>query len=328
MTSRDLGIFVISLDFEMMWGCHEWSTTSEYGKTNVKQVRKVISGLLNLFEKYEIHATFATVGLLMCKDKKEALNSFPEKLPSYINANESPFKEGFIAGLKEEEFPLFFAPDIIKQLQGQRGIEIGTHTFSHYYCWSEGQTLEQFESDIIQATKKAKTANIKINSIVFPKNNVASTYLKIAEAYGIKCYRGNPNCFYDQSEKLLVDLKYRIARFLDAYLPLVNNTYFIQNTISNEGISNVPSSRFFRPYSKRLRLLEPLRIGRIKQELRHAAQNGKMYHLWWHPHNFGDNIEQNLDNLEKVLIEYQACKKLYGMRSMNMTEAAKYEFRS
>lgn len=47
-----------------------------------------------------------------------------------------------------------------------------------------------------------------------------------------------------------------------------------------------------RPYSAALKSLEPLKLKRITSELDCAAQEGLIYHLWWHPHNFGVNLEK------------------------------------
>ena len=35
-----------------------------------------------------------------------------------------------------------------------------------------------------------------------------------------------------------------------------------------------------------------------------AAKTGSNYHLWWHPHNFGKDLEANLKFLEKILQHY------------------------
>ena len=69
-----------------------------------------------------------------------------------------------------------------------------------------------------------------------------------------------------------------------------------------------------------LRFLEPLRLRRIKKEMLHAAKHHELYHLWWHPHNFGANIEQNFMFLEEVLKSYKRCHDDYGMQAMTMSD--------
>lgn len=74
------------------------------------------------------------------------------------------------------------------------------------------------------------------------------------------------------------------------------------------------------PYSPKLSFLEGLRLRRIKKEMVHAAKKGEMYHLWWHPHNFGANIEENLHMLEEICKCYKELYLKYGFSSYNMNE--------
>ena len=77
------------------------------------------------------------------------------------------------------------------------------------------------------------------------------------------------------------------------------------------GMLNVCASRMLRPYSPKLSFLEGLRLKRIKKEMTYAAKKGEMYHLWWHPHNFGANMEENLRFLESILQTYKSCNEKY-----------------
>jgi len=54
----------------------------------------------------------------------------------------------------------------------------------------------------------------------------------------------------------------------------------------------------------------------------YAATHGLTYHLWWHPHNFGVNIKENLAFLERILYHYEALNKKYGFRSVSMQQLA------
>ena len=57
------GAFVISLDFELMWGVRDKRTIADYG-ANILGVRQVVPALLDLFAERGIGCTWATVGLL------------------------------------------------------------------------------------------------------------------------------------------------------------------------------------------------------------------------------------------------------------------------
>lgn len=315
------GSFVISLDFEMMWGGIDFWTTNDYGKSHVEQVREVIKRLIELFNKYHVHATFATVGIMMNHDKKEATDNIPYSVPTYFNKERSPYHNQYINHIKDNDQHLFFAPDLIEFLKEQPGIEIGTHTYCHYYCWEEGQTIEQFDADINMAYKVAKDNDIQLNSIVFPRNQVSDEHLKVCAKYGILSYRGNPNKFFENTNNKLKILYNRASRLLDAYLNWggTTSTPYYNIHLDNQPI-NIPASRMLRPYMKKLSFLEPLRKRRIKKEILHAAKKHELFHLWWHPHNFGADMEKNFSFLEDILKCYQKCNQKYGMQSMTMNE--------
>lgn len=314
------GILVISLDLEMMWGCHDWCTVKDYGLTNIQNVRLVITRMIDLFKKYDVHATFASVGLLMCSNEYEALKYRPEIVPHYVNKKLSPYKSGLIEDISSQNRELFYGSDIIDKLKRTNGIEIGTHTFSHYYCWEQGQTIEDFDADLTQSVKIAESKGINLRSIIFPKNNVDTRYLPVVSKHNITCYRGNPKRFFSNPESRIADIVQRISRLLDNYLPLTNNCYSPSELNRLEDPMNIPASRFFRPYYPKLKYFESLKIKRITNEIKNAAKKGLIYHLWWHPHNFGANVDYNLSELEQVLSCFKECSKSMGMKSLNMGE--------
>lgn len=317
------GAFVISLDYEMMWGCLEWSTPHAYGKTHVAQVPIVIDRILNLLEKYEVRATIATVGMIMTKDKSNLLSNCPDYIPTYDNQNLSPYANDYIQNIAKQDSFLYFSPETIELLKSKSFIEIGTHTFCHYYCEADGQNVEQFEADLARAIEIANSKSIEIKSIVFPKNQVTDTYLKICHKYGLSCYRGNSRLFYKSSANKLGKLRNRLCRLIDTYLSIWGNSSIPYSDIeqSNEMV-NVQASRFLRPYNRKGAFLERFKIKRICNEIVYAAQNKELYHLWWHPHNFGNNIDKNIETLEKILQVYKKCHDQYGMHSYTMKEFA------
>ncbi|WP_170829097.1 MULTISPECIES: hypothetical protein [Pseudoalteromonas] len=56
----------------------------------------------------------------------------------------------------------------------------------------------------------------------------------------------------------------------------------------------------------------------------YAAKHNEIFHLWWHPHNFGVNLDKNIDMLRAVLQHYIYLNKKYGMRSLNMEGVSEY----
>ena len=51
-----------------------------------------------------------------------------------------------------------------------------------------------------------------------------------------------------------------------------------------------------------------------------AANNKKVYHLWWHPHNFGYSLEENLFFLEIILKHYKKLNEIKNYCSSSMIE--------
>ncbi len=313
------GILTISLDFELHWGVSDHHTIESYYE-NLSNETKVVRRLLRLFREKNIHATWATVGMLFCRNKAD-LFAFvkPENRPSYSEKRFSNYLVAEQAGTGETDDPYHYASSVIKEIINTPHQEVGSHTFSHYYCLEPGQTPEQFYYDIGAAKEVALRENIRVASMVFPANQFHPDYLQQCRKQGIKCYRGNyPSRIYQFQSKSLEGLWKRMARMIDTYLPLKGNRYV--DAVMEDGILNIPASCFLRPYRPKLSWLEGLRLARMKKEMKAAARKKKIYHLWWHPHNFGQNMDKNFSVLEKLLDYYLVLNKKYDMQSLTMEE--------
>ena len=82
----------------------------------------------------------------------------------------------------------------------------------------------------------------------------------------------------------------------------------------------LPASRLLRSWAPKYPMANKLALQRVIKELRTAAAKKECYHLWWHPENFGDYPEQNMENLEYILKEYKILQQKTGMQSWNMGE--------
>ena len=315
----DNGYFCVSLDTELFWGVHDTSTF-EYAE-NVKCAReKAIPAMLELFEKYDIHATWAIVGAAFAKTVDELKEYIPPKelQPTYENKIRSPyhlFDESVID--EDGERPsAFLAGSELSRISAVANQEIGTHTFSHYYCNEAGQTLEQFRADLEAAIAIAGKKGITLKSIVYPKNEIDVSYLQASAELGIEAYRGiESNWIYNSRLPLIIK---KILRFADAYFPISGAN--CHEPEKNGGLINICASRILKPYNKRLSFLEPLKLRRIKGQMKFAAKNNRVFHIWWHPHNFGAYTEENLKTLDKILQYYKELQSKYNMQSANMSE--------
>ena len=317
MKKSENGYFVISLDFELLWGVFD-KVDYKQKKTYFKNTRKIILEILNLFLEYDIHCTWATVGMLFNNNWEEWKMNTPEILPDYENIDLSAYDYG--KALKSKDTESFcFAQDLILRIQSTENQEIGTHTYSHYYCLEKGQTIESFRADLSQAITVAKAMGIELKSLVFPRNQFNEEYLKVCLDLGIENVRSNPNNWYWKDTQS-TSLKIKLFRSGDAYLGLKDKSYSIDELKTKKDIPLAQkASRLLRPYSSN-NILNTLKINRIKSEMTYAAINNEIYHLWWHPHNFGENPVENLKDLKEILDHYRFCKEKYKFQSVTMNE--------
>ena len=313
----DQGHLLISLDFELFWGVFDVRSLESY-KYNLKKVSEIIPRLLKLSDRYNIKLTFATVGFLLAKNKEELIQYSPEIKPNYSNFIFSPYRLLNGIGYNETEDPFHYASSLVSQIQQNGNHEIASHTFCHYYCNESGQIAEEFEEDLLANINIAKQHDINIKSIVFPRNQINEAYLKICAKHGVLSYRGiETHWMYNTKDtKQLGKPINRVYRLMDTYLNISgHNTHDLE---INHGLVNIASSRFLRPYSKKLFFLEHLKIQRIKRGMTYAAKHKQVYHLWFHPHNFGDNTNKNFKALEELFIHYSMLKNTYNFESKTM----------
>jgi peptidoglycan/xylan/chitin deacetylase (PgdA/CDA1 family) len=309
--------FVISLDFELFWGVSDTQTIADYGG-NVLGEWQVVPRLLAAFRQHRIGVTWATVGMAMCRDYAEWRDIRPSVLPGYSRIKDLPYS---MDKLVKEHPKLFFARPLVEQILATEGQELATHTYSHFYCNEAGATPEQFAADLACARTIAADMGARFRSAVLPRNQLVESFLARLPDAGIEVYRGNAeHWLYRNGDAVPGGIAGRIARFADACVPLSGNRTAREQ--HNGGLVNVPASLFLYPWSARCRALAAMRLYRLKQAMTTVARTGGIFHLWWHPHNFGVNIEQNLALLEALLRHYDMLSDTYGMQSKCMGDFA------
>ena len=316
------GTLVISLDFELMWGVRDHRSVENYGDA-VLGGREAVAHMLSRFQEAGIKATWATVGLLFAKNRDEMLEFAPECRPAYANANLSPYAdiENRLIGENEDTDPFNFGASLIERIANTPGQEIATHTYSHYYCLEAGATVESFEADLTSAHAIAAKCGHNLQSIIFPRNQTTNDFIQQSADLGVRVYRGGANgwLYRPRSDQETTKL-FRVARFLDGAIPVGTNQVMHPNR--HLSTWNVPASRFLRPWSKKLAIYHAMHIRRIEAEMELAARSGGCYHLWWHPHNFGRNLTENLSQLDRVIACFKRCRDELGMVSNNMRDFA------
>lgn len=311
------GQFVISLDFELLWGVRDHSDKLGYGQ-NVLGAREAVPHMLELFVTHGIRATWATVGFLFCETKDELIAALPEKRPAYNNPRLSNYTYLDEVGQDERSDPYYFASSLVDAIRKAPGQELGTHTLSHYYCLEDGQTLAAFEADLVAAKNIASVRGVSFKSIVFPRNQFTTAHLSVCARQGITHYRGNPvGWAYKAAKGAEQTSGKRALRLIDAYSGILGSQTFIPG---RGNPVDVPASRFLRPCAGRLASLHPRHLATIKRGMTAAAKEERGYHLWWHPHNFGRNLDANIAGLRSIINHFVVLRDRYGTQSLAMGE--------
>jgi hypothetical protein len=318
------GGFVISLDFELHWGVRDHRTVDQY-RENLLGARQAIPAMLHLFERYGIRATWATVGFLFYENRDALKAAQPAALPHYRDTTLDPYAAFCEIGRNEDEDPFHFAPSLIRKILVHEGQEIGTHTFSHFYALAPGPTLESFRADLKSAKSAAAQYGIVLKSIVFPRNQISRPHIGICAEEGLIAYRSTEAEPWIETGN---GVSGKAKRFSDAYLELSGNGCATPHLDEQYPIVRISQSRFLRPWSNTLKGFESLRLKRILSSMDIAAKNNKTFHLWWHPHNFGVHLEQNMAILTRIAEHYAILNRETGWPSLTMAEVAENVLRA
>jgi hypothetical protein len=314
-TGTSVGNFVISLDYELMWGVRDHATRESYGP-NVLGGRQAIPAILDAFQGRGIRATWATVGALLCESKDELL-ARAEYAAS--KGTEIPRLEEI--GDDERCDPYYFGASLARLIASCPGQEIGTHTFSHRCALEPGETVASFSADVSSALVQLLAWGIRCKSIVFPRNQYGGAQLEACRSLGLSHFRGNEaKWFYAPAPGRDQTKARRLCRLADSYIDLSGPNVSYPTSQEDEPLVNVSSSRFLRPFNRRLAPLDGLRMRRIELAMQEAAATGGTFHLWWHPENFGQNLSENLGILAKLLDRFQKLQDEHGMQSRAMCE--------
>ncbi len=309
------GTLVVSLDFELYWGMHDIWPLSSYAK-NLAGVPRAVASTLALFKEFNVHATWATVGLIGCANEKEAVRFTPRVRPAYLRDAANPFR--LLDGSVEPRY--LFAPHLVQAIGHQEGQELATHTFSHFSCLEPGHSLEAFRADLRASLDVLSNFGPRPKSVVFGRNRFSLEHLAVCAEEGICFFRGSPSSeIYDLGDGRVQQIHRRFGRLFDAHLPLIGFDRLASHPRTSRRLVDIPASRFLRPHS-RCPVLPTLALRRVLGELREAARSERGYHLWWHPHNAGHQLLENMEQLRQILETFSELRAAGQMRSLNMSE--------
>lgn len=277
---------VISLDFELRWGvADKLPLEASAYRRNIDGATDAVYGMLDLFQREGIGATWATVGALACSGWDEYHELAPRQ-PQYSDARlrfKKEWRELDPAGT------LHFAPAVVRAIVDAPDQELGSHTFSHIYLREDGclPTDVAADSRAIASLFEQRFGMIP-TSFVFPRNQVAQT--GTLEECGIRRWRANPRPFYWDTMR-----REEQSRWIRG-LRLVND-------VLPTGTRRAWSHEVRASYLLRFPL-QPSAWKLHSARIRHDAANlqpGETLHLWWHPHNMGGDVRASLRRLSDLV---------------------------
>ncbi len=268
-----LSALCISADFEMSWAWR-YARVTPSEDMGLKE-RNNISPLLELFDKYNIPITWATVGHLFLESCECDIDNKPHpelpRLAYFENKNwcydkGDWFDDDPCSNLQEA--PGWYASDLIKLiLNSNTNHEIACHTFSHITCDDIHCPPEVLDAELKACKKVMAEYNLIPYSLVFPggtNGNYATLF-----ANGIRVIRGRLG---------LTELAYPIQT--KEGLWLINTSACIEPDAIGSSIEAY--------------------LNRLKCYLKKAIKTNLVAHLWFHP----SMKEDVRDILFPALLEY------------------------
>ena len=312
------GIFTISLDFELIWGTVDLFGVENFREACELERNEVVDRLLELFTEFEIPATWCTVGHLFLDNCQSEEN---KKHPEIVRPLHKWHEQDWFTHdpcSDEKNAPLFYGKSLVEKiLNNPVTQEIGSHSFSHIIFGDEGCSPESARTDIAGCVKAAQDFDVKLNSFAFPRDRVG--HLDILKEFGFTAYRGAIPKWYEQGEDR--SAVKRLAHLWDvvtaAAPPVVLPEY------EENGLLNIPGSMIFFPmHGIRRYIPMSLRIKRARKGLDLAAEQKRIFHLWFHPTNMAFEIEQMFDGLRAILQYATELRQKGVLETLSMSEIA------
>jgi len=289
--------FVLSFDFELAWGSRQSRAGARFSEA------AAVVDALAILSKYDLRATWATVGALMLQSDDVVDGSLAEKLFADAGCQQAALGDARFPEPREATAGGYYAPRLIDRILAcPTPQEIGSHSFTHALLGSESVSEERARAELKLSAHLARRWGIELQSFVFPRNVIGR--LPLLREAGYRCYRG-ANCewyWFGNASGVYARkwLRYPawVLRYLDECFclppPLPDARY-------RQGIWEIPHSMFLPGFSGVSRWITTRqRVWRAVRGLKRAAQPERLFSLWTHPVNFLTATEPMLWGLEEM----------------------------
>jgi peptidoglycan/xylan/chitin deacetylase (PgdA/CDA1 family) len=309
------GIFIISIDFELAWGYVDKPLPLEMEK-RISEEPEVVKELLNIFEEYNMPATWAVVGHLLETDCAWKNNQPHSDFPRPVRQGEAEdwFAAHPLKGSPAERL-WFDRAGMIETIKIDTvEHEIASHSYAHLIYNDSGLNPEAAEHDIKKAAAIHRANGFDFKTFVFPRNKAG--YLKKLKEAGISSYRGHNRRWYDRFPLPLS----RVGHLADYFLPGAKT---VKPTREENGLINIPDCLLLVSRNGFRKIVSPgAMVKKAKAGLRQAAMKKEIFHLWFHPFNFLFEKEKQFKILKDILTEAYAYREKGEIDIITMGEVA------
>lgn len=310
MTSHQPGIFTMSFDCEGLWGP---STLTPFLREHLTEdrLRSVYQQLVDLFERYDLKATFAFVGLFTLT--RDEVLQHPHWFET-ASGQQWPRTQEFLNAVHAGHTSGWLSPSSFDIVQCRGRHELGTHGFQHLAIVDQQLTEQDFARELQLAVEAGQLRGHLPRTLIYPRNQVRfEEQLKPHGIVGYRDFIGMRRLPLPVSESVQLkwDALAALAREVDLWAkphPAFNSPWSTgargaidgANAASDHPVIIPPGYFFNWRVGLRSRIPPRVTVARWSQLLHRATQSGGMVHLWAHPHNFITGRDQ-LECFEAVL---------------------------
>lgn len=309
--------FVLSLDFELAWGMRDLLGDKAQREECRLTREVVVPRMLELFERYEMPASWCTVGQLFDKEipdpPESHFSKFEAPSPSWIDR---PWFEGAPSG-REEDIPDYLCPSLIERIRSiSPPQEIGCHGFSHVIFGDPSCSRACAQSEIQACVERAEAAGIHLDSMVYPRNEAG--HRDVLREHGFICYRGKGRDMIPGASGRVAQLSHILSVLSQRF------AYPVVPQRDELGLWNIPASMMLFP-AHGIRKYVPMsfRVRRAQRGLDAAVESGQVFHLWFHPINLAHETEGLLGALEQILRYASQLRGEAKLRFLSMGDLAR-----
>lgn len=304
------------IDFELALGMVQCKSGDiPLPKKRLLNGRKAMESILQLMDKHEITATWATVGHLFLHSCS-AING--KVHPEIIRAEYSWFDGDWFSDdpvSNVKHAPLWYASDLIKKIRSsQVRHEIGSHSFSHIVFDDHEISLAAAESDFESFSKAAKNEGLEPLSFVYPTHKQG--YKELLLRYNFKIYRG-------ETTEPYVNMQPKLRRIMRLFMRLFSiPSSPSQPVIESNGLVHLPASMHFALRAGRLGNIESgtALARRAIKGLDKTVDQGGVFTIYFHDHNFGFREAEHLEALENVFSYVAKLRKAGNIEVKTMAD--------